>query len=232
MMKKVKISCCVTILAVLLAFLVCIFAKPHTYTKSDRDSYFENAENSSSAFVSSQGIDTSVKGADIVIQGRVAGIPRKGFLRFTATDPNVTLPDNLGANVIKYKISVNDVWFGEHADNSLTLYLEEHRLQPHINDKLILFLAEAVDPDTGKIYYRTVNSEKSVFAINPSSQTLFAFSNDAVSVQYDGLSSDVLKADIHAKLVEFSQDDRYCELDNVGSVFDTYRSQSQTQTFA
>lgn len=223
-MLKRKCAIVVTSFVAVVTVSVCALFVPHVYTTADRDKFYGAGKISLASSVGNQGIDISVRGADIIIEGTIKSLGEKGFRRYTSTNPNVQLPADIGAAVIKYDVKVNDVWFGDYSADSLRLYLVADKMQPRFNDRLVMFLAQETDPDTGETYYRTVNSEQSMYAVNPSDGSLFAFSNEEYSILYDGKLPEVLLLDAEAKLEQFAADERIEDSDSRGMLFKSYRT--------
>ena len=108
-----------------------------------------------------------------------------------------------------YDMRINDVWFGEAKEGesvNLAVFggLDWGVSKPHKGDELILMLYYMENENC----YRISGGELGIFAINPPTDTLYAFSPIDETVQFDGEDPNVLYKVIKEKLESATQTEK------------------------
>jgi len=105
-------------------------------------------------------------------------------------ETEIPYEDDTSFSDMRYTCEILEKWYGEEDADTLQLFItggkEYGCTKPHVKDELILFMSRTKDGT-----YVLVDDECSMFAINPPSDMLYAFSS--VFRDFDGKSPYALK---------------------------------------
>ena len=168
----------------------------HQYDPETRIESPEYDINASQIYFTDEEIfSVDVLAADLIVEGKVVEV-------IDRTEEQLGVP---GVYYTSIYVEPREIWYGECGDRiEVRLYggIDSGPTKPLENDEMILFLGEASTEDV----YGTILGERSMFAINPPDNTIYAFSNRATLAAFDGKSVNQFKQAVSQELRKFITD--------------------------
>ena len=149
----------------------------------------------------------SVLAADLIVEGKVVEV-------IDRTEEKLGVP---GVYYTSIYVEPREIWYGECGDRievRITGGANSGPTKPMENDEVILFLGAASTEDV----YGTVDYERSIFAISPPDNRIYAFSEASSNVAFDGKSVNQFKQAVSQELRKFITDPDTFPYNRIGDI--------------
>ena len=193
-MTKKKMLHIVVVSVTILVFVIiviCGFDGRHFYMPSRR---VVLSDSIGAIRVRPPSMEANIAASDLIAVVKVvdSGMEIEGTLQNPETTPEKFLVPIVSTI---YTFEIQNVWYGEAKSKEITVRIRGGRdtqvTKPRQNDELIVFLVER-DPAKFDFDYILADDEHSMFAVNPLTNTLYAFSDLDEFTIFDGKKPELL----------------------------------------